>query len=362
MKKRMVAMVMAVMMAATMTACGKSDDKLTVSVGTPVERDTTDSNKVPGEKEVKTLTQILDENEYTIWYDIDAVDKNNFPNIMIFYNDGTYTYLGQSGEGNKKLGEYAQMSDEEIRTYVEEKSKEVNERSAENSLAEECKQKASELGYYYYGDYYATQNMELLKQNVTNLIYMSAEEIYQYDGDVPADVYEELKRQYSSAVVDWVKDHWEQARTDLEQGTVSDLDEITNSYIAEASAACDGALAELKNSQPDVSYDRGHYYISVWTDATGNKVQKERVNLRKPDGSAGTMLELIGVVGAQPVYESYYGGYLKESGGKMWITRIESNIRFEYDAIGTEGVTIDRYADEIVNYKDDSETATATAY
>ena len=31
MKKRMVAMVMAVMMVATMTGCGKSDDKLTVS-------------------------------------------------------------------------------------------------------------------------------------------------------------------------------------------------------------------------------------------------------------------------------------------------------------------------------------------
>lgn len=359
MKKRMVAMVMAVMMAATMTGCGKSDDKQTVSVGTPAGQTVADSNKVPGEKEVKTLTQILDENEYTIWYDTDAVDKNNFSNIMIFYNDGTYTYLGKSGEGDKKLGEYAQMSDEEIRTYVEEKSKEVNERSAENSLAEVCKQKASELGYYYYGDYYATQNMELLKQNVTSLIYMSEEEIYQYDGDVPADVYEELKRQYCSVVVDWVKDHWEQARTDLEQGTVSNLDEITNSYIAEAGAACDGALEELKNSQPEVSYDRGHYYISVWTDATGNKVQKERVNLLKPDGSTGTMLELIGVVGAQPVYESYYGGYLKESGGKMWITRIESNIRFEYDAIGTEGVTIDRYADEIVNSKDDSAAATA---
>lgn len=359
MKKRMVAMVMAVMMVATMTGCGKSDDKLTVSVGTPAGQTVADSNKVPGEKEVKTLTQILDENEYTIWYDINAVDKNDFPNIMIFYNDGTYIYLGQSSEGNKKLGEYAQMSDEEIKTYVEEKSKEVNDMRAENALAEECKQKASELGYYCYGDYYATQNIEMLKLNVSTLISMSEGEICQYDGDVPADVYEELKQQYSGAVVDWVKDNWEQARTDLEQGTVSNLDEITNSYIAEAGAVCDGALEELKNSQPEVSYDRGHYYISVWTDATGNKVQKEQVSLRKPDGSGDPTLELIGVVGAQPVYESYYGGYFKENGGKMWITRIDSNIRFEYDAIGTEGVTIDRYADEIVNSKDDSAAATA---
>ena len=241
MKKRMVAMVMAVMMAATMIGCGKSDDKQTVSVETPAGQTVADNNKVPGEKEVKTLTQILDENEYTIWYDINAVDKNYCPEIMIFYNDGTYTYLGIGNEGNKKLGEYAQMSDEEIKTYVEEKVKEVKENSS------------------------AEQN----------------------------------------------------------------------------------------------SYDRGHYYISVWTDASGNKVQKEQVSLRKPDGSGDTTLELNGVVGAQPVYESYYGGYLKENGGKMWITRIDSNIRFEYDAIGTEGVTIDRYADEIVNYKDDSAAATA---
>lgn len=152
---------------------------------------------------------------------------------------------------------------------------------------------------------------------------------------------------------------WEQAGTDLEQGTVSNLDEITNSYLAAAGAACDGAFEELKNSQSGVSYDRGHYYISVWTDATGNKVQKECVSLRKPDGSGDTMLELNGVVGAQPVYESYYGGYLKKNGGNMWVTRIDSNIRFEYDAIGTEGVTIDRYADEILNSKDNSAAATA---
>lgn len=77
MKKRMVAMVMAVMMAATMIGCGKSDDKPTVSVEIPAGQTEADSNRAPGEKEVKTLTQILDENEYTIWYDINAVDKNS---------------------------------------------------------------------------------------------------------------------------------------------------------------------------------------------------------------------------------------------------------------------------------------------
>lgn len=234
MKKRIVAMAMAVMMAATAMGCGKSDEKLSVSTGTSGEHVTSDDHKVTSEIETKTLSQVLNENEYTIWFDIHSVDKSlggAESDVVIFYNDGTYISTDMMG---KKLGEYSQMSDEEIKSYVEEK--------------------------------------------------------------------------------------W-------------------------------------KNSQSSES-DKGKYYLSVWTDATGNNVQKELICFVDSDGKQGSYYTLNGVVADQPLYDSYYGGYKKESGNDMLVMRADFNTRFEFDAVGTDGIAIDSFPDAFLNADDGSATAT----
>ncbi len=362
MKKRVLAM--AVLIAVTAMGCGKSNEKLSVSTGTSGEHVASDDNKVTTEIETKTLSQVLSENEYTIWFDIHSVDKNEGGverDVVIFYNDGTYISTDMMG---KKLGEYSQMSDEEIKSYVEEKWKTNKDERADNSLAEVYKEKASELGYYYYGDYYVNQNKDILNSNVANSVLDATQEMVQYckyGEEVPEDVLESLNKQYSSVVVEWVRNNWEQAYSDLEQYTCSNLDEITNSYIAAASAACDSAFEELKNSQSDVSYDKGKYYLSVWTDATGNNVQKELICFVDSDGKQGSYYTLNGVVADQPLYDSYYGGYKKESGNDMLVMRADFNTRFEFDAVGTDGIAIDSFPDAFLNADHESEAASSEA-
>ncbi len=364
MKKRIVAMAMAVMMAATAMGCGKSNEKLSVSTGTSGEHVTSDDHKVTSEIETKTLSQVLSENEYTIWFDIRSVDKNECGvgcDVVIFYNDGTYISTDMMG---KKLGEYSQMSDEEIKSYVEEKWKTNKDERADNSLAEVYKEKASELGYYYYGVYYVNQDMGMLSASLKELVFDATEEIafsYESGEEVPEDVLERLNEQYGSVVVDWVRNNWEQAFSDLQQYTCSNLDEITNSYIAAASAACDSAFEELKNSQSAVSYDKGKYYLSVWTDATGNNVQKELICFVDSDGKQGSHYNLNGVVADQPLYDSYYGGYKKESGNDMLVMRADFNTRFEFDAVGTDGIAIDSYPEAYSNADHESATASSEA-
>lgn len=363
MKKRIVAMAMAVMMAATAMGCGKSNEKLSVSTGTSGEHVTSDDNKVTTEIETKTLSQVLSENEYTIWFDIDSVDKSTGGmDVVIFYNDGTYISTVMLG---KKLGECSQMSDEEIKSYVEERWKTQKDESAGNSLAEVYKEKASELGYYYYGVYYVNQDMGMLSASLKELVFDATEEIafsYESGEEVPEDVLERLNEQYGSVVVDWVRNNWEQAFSDLQQYTCSNLDEITNSYIAAASAACDSAFEELKNSQSAVSYDKGKYYLSVWTDATGNNVQKELICFVDPDGKQGEYYTLTGVVADQPLYDSYYGGYYKTGiGYDMLVMRADFNTRFEFDAVGTDGIAIDSFPDAYSNADHESATASSEA-
>lgn len=233
MKKRIVAMAMAVMMAATAMGCGKSNGKLSVSTGTSGEHVTSDDHKVTTEIETKTLSQVLSENEYTIWFDINSVDKSTGGmDVVIFYNDGTYISTVMLG---KKLGECSQMSDEEIKSYVEE------------------------------------------------------------------------------------------------------------------------------NSQSAVSYDKGKYYLSVWTDATGNNVQKELICFVDSDGKQGKYYTLTGAVADQPLYDSYYGGYYKTGiGYDMLVMRADFNTRFELDAVGTDGIAIDSFPDAYSNADHESETTAST--
>ena len=336
-------MVMAVMMTTTMTGCGKSDDKLTVSVGTPSGQSTTNSSQ-NSEMETKTLSQVLNENEYTIWYATDVVDKSRQPNaIWILYKDGTYLCYSAI---DKKFGELAQMTDEDIETYVIEKVKSFKESQLEASLKDEYKQTAQQLGYWFYGDYYATQDRDNLvmelKSNVEDWVYRHEES--------------DPKEYVDGFLLDWLGEHQE-AMACFDGQAELDWDALADAYIAAASAVCDGVLEEVKNSETagtDADIEKGKYYLSIWTDATGNNVKEETVTFQKPDNSFDLSANLNGILGAQQIYDSYYNGYSKRDGRKMWVMRVDSATRFRLDEIGTEGITVDCLSDKIAEYSGDA--------
>lgn len=131
--KKVITIVLAAMLACTaVTACGKKEatDEFakTVDVETDIASETTDNKTDNGEasseETVKTLSEALSENDYSIWFWMDDMDIQNLPRIFVFYKDGTYIECGSNG---KRFGDYEMMTDEEIVSLVEENV--LNERS-----------------------------------------------------------------------------------------------------------------------------------------------------------------------------------------------------------------------------------------
>lgn len=350
MKRRILAIIMAVTMAAAMTGCGDSASKDSAQSSVPASQSTTtDNNKAPGEKTVKTLTEVLNENDYSIWFITHDVDKNTAPYIKILYKDGTYISCSIDG---KRLGDYAQMTDEEILSLVEDTWKSNKDNNAQNSLENEYKSIAAQLGYGYYGEYYMTRDTQALQENLKDAFCQYAEP-FVYGAD--SEIYEEFESYYGSFMLDWLNEHPEQAQKLLDEGIEPDWNEISDAYITAASAVCDSSFAEINGNQEEVSYDKGAYTVSVWTDASGNKVEKERV-----DFSDDGIWELKGYVSAQPIYDSYYGGYLTGN-GDVCIIRTSSNIRFEFDSTDTEGVSVDKAVNPSGSTSEDTATACTEA-
>lgn len=131
--KKIITIMLAAMLACTALAgCGKKEatDEFakTVDVETDIASETTDNKTDNGEasseETVKTLSEALSENDYSIWFWMDDMDIQNLPRIFVFYKDGTYIECGSNG---KRFGDYEMMTDEEIVSLVEENA--LNERS-----------------------------------------------------------------------------------------------------------------------------------------------------------------------------------------------------------------------------------------
>lgn len=132
--KKVITIVLAAMLACTALAgCGKKEttDEFakTVDVETDIASETTDNktdnDEASSEETVKTLSEALSENDYSIWFWMSDMDTWNLsPRIYIFYKDGTYI---ESCPDSKRFGDYEMMTDEEIVSLAEENA--LNERS-----------------------------------------------------------------------------------------------------------------------------------------------------------------------------------------------------------------------------------------
>ena len=125
--KKVITIVLAAMLACTALAgCGKKEatDEFakTVDVETDIASETTDNktdnDEASSEETVKTLSEALSENDYSIWFCMSDMDTWNLsPRIFIFYKDGTYSECWSNG---KRFGDYEMMTDEEIVSLAEE--------------------------------------------------------------------------------------------------------------------------------------------------------------------------------------------------------------------------------------------------
>lgn len=352
MRKRFLAVMMAAAMAVTMVGCGKADN----SGAAGTSKNNTTSTSKDNKKESKTenlnatVSSIINNGEYSIWYESGDIDKDKVPEVYVLYNDGSYI-VTKYYEGSTKytFKELAGMTDDEILSYVEDNWKAYNESKDEVDLEEEMSKTASKLGFGGYGDYYITGDAEELNSYVEfmyrNLLEFAVDYVYDMDDDArTADIdYESMMHQYGFGDfwIDWIQEHYDSYVADFYGMMIDeeepDCSELEASYLAAASAACDDALAEVKAGFTG-AYDKGSYTITIWTDSTGNNVKQEDIVF-----SDGDRWEFKSYAYPRAILDVYYGGY--NNGSHVCVIRTSAETSFAFDALGTEGVNVDEHVE-----------------
>ncbi len=348
MRKRFLAVMMAAAMAVTMVGCGKADNSSAAGTSKNNTASTSKDNKKDSKAENlnATVSSIINNGEYSIWYDSSDIDKDNKPAVYVLYNDGSYIVTkSYEGSTDYTFKELAGMTDDEILSYVEDSWKAYNESKAEVDFKNEMSNTASKLGFNGYGDYYITGDAEELNSYVEDiycdLLNFALDYVNDMDDDArTADIdYESMLHEFGFGDfwIDWIQEHYDSYVADfygmMIDGEEPDCSELEASYLAAASAACDDALAEVKAGFTG-AYDKGSYTITIWTDSTGNNVKQEDIVF-----SDDFRWEFKSYAYPRAILDVYYGGY--NNGSHVCVIRTSEGTSFAFDALGTEGVNVD---------------------
>jgi hypothetical protein len=350
MKKRIVAMMMALMMAVGLAGCGGSNDAADNSASSTTNAGTGVASAA-GENLTVSLSNVIHADEYSIWYSASAVDKDKKPEIYVLYNDGTYI----KGEKDYTFKELSEMTDEDIVSYAQSSWNAKSDSAAANADSETAANIAEEKGFPGYQKYYFAAG-ESSKDSIANGIVgdMLSEigifmEAYGYADYIEgySDSFEGEEAMLNDDMLNdeiELTDFWLSVyRSDKDEiwtwfvnGAESDdfFVSIKEQYLAAASEACDSELAALVS---DVPYDRGTYTIHARTDSTGNNVQSEGIIFSEDDNK-----NIIGILQPQAILECYYGGYTLSNGdGAVLVIRTSSDTTFLLDTKDAEGIEVD---------------------
>jgi hypothetical protein len=340
MKKRIVAMMMALTMAVGLAGCGGSASSST-NAGTGAA-------SAAGENLTVSLSSVIHADEYSIWYSASAVDKDQKPDIYVLYNDGTYIKGGEE----YTFKELSEMADEDIVSYVQSSWNAKKNSAAAKADSETAENIVKEKGFPEYLDYYSAHD-ESTKNNIMNkcvfdnLSYI-ATAMPEYGYTEYIEGYGDFEGE-EDMLIDfelWLGDFWVtiyQSNKDaiwtwFINGESQEDDlfvSVKEQYIAAASAACDSELAAMDTAE--VSYDGGTYTIHATTDSTGNNVQSESIGFSEDNGSSK---KITGSRQPQAILEAYYGGYTLD-GGNVFVIRTTSDVTFSLDTKDTEGIEVD---------------------
>ena len=96
-------------------ACGSKD---TTSSSNGSARTNTEKEADTKNENVGTFSQLFTNNDVSVWYSCEAIDKEETPSVYVMYGDGTYLKLGTTK--SKTFADLSKMTDEEIASWVEE--------------------------------------------------------------------------------------------------------------------------------------------------------------------------------------------------------------------------------------------------
>lgn len=278
-----------------------------------------------------TVSEILYGNDASIWYECNAIDKNAIPYVYVLYGNGTYIKVKNT---EKSLGELTKMTDEEIIDWA------MECREIEWELAKE----------FYWSDMTALKNMQAAINDRTLVATVlnemgwdtSYDEIIDGIGTANGFIYKDLETYGSKEEASVIFEHSLETFTEhAKAGYMEFPEDETPQYTELLNRLYDKKKQEVMECMPENS--ELQYGLSLYTDATGNNVQKEVIFLEADDKTFGYRVELSTQqsIEAQEIYETLYSGF-RTTENIYFLLKIEDkDTVYELDSIGTENILVD---------------------
>lgn len=288
MKRKLMMVSMMAILSLSLFACGSKD---TTSSSNGSARTNTAKEADTKNENAGTFSQLFTNNDVSVWYSCEAIDKEETPGIYVIYGDGTYLNLGTTK--SKTFAELSKMTDEEIISWVEDDWNNRNQAPTyyklhEDELEEDARNSLPD-----------SEDRDFI---VTIALDDAYREISGRQGD------EEVDPEILNRVQDQVN--------------------TTKDYIVNevnTRLAADGGIPKPR------------YGFSVYTDASGNNVDREKLTLER---SGQIEVSSTNKIKSGDVYDSYYSGFMAND-GNYYLMRMSDDMAFAFDEIGADGISVD---------------------
>lgn len=291
MKRKLMMVSMMTILSLSLFACGSKDTTSSSNGGARVntEKDADTKNENVG-----TFSQLFTDNEVSIWYLCDTIDKEATPDVYVMYGDGTY--LNMERKKSKTFAELSKMTDEEIASWVEEDWNNRNET----------------LMYY-------KLHKDELEADAANSISSDSIDNWTIASIALDDAYREI------------------TGTTSEGGEEVDPDYL-NSVQDQVNATKDFILNEINTKLAEQGgFSKYRYGFSIYTDASGNNVDREAMIT---ETHSRIEISSTNKIKSGDVYDSHYSGFMAND-GKYYLMRMSDDMAFAFDEIGADGISVD---------------------
>ena len=288
MKRKLMMVSMMTILSLSLFACGSKD---TTSSSNGSARTNTEKEADTKNENVGTFSQLFTNNEVSVWYSCEAIDKEEKPGVYVVYGDGTYL----SKEATKTFADLSKMTDEEIISWVEDDWNNRNE------------------AWMYY-----RQHRDELKADAENSISDSTD-----SGMIAEIALDDVYREITG--------------TTSEGGEEVDPDYL-NSVQDQINATKDYILNEINTKLAEQGgIAKPRYGFAIYTDASGNNVDREALTLER---SGRIEVSSTNKIKSGDVYDSYYSGFMAND-GNYYLMRMSDDMAFAFDEIGADGISVD---------------------
>ena len=370
MKKKIISIILSLFCVISLVACGNS--AVTENSDNEDKQDAPSYNESHeiSATETNYLSECFSKNTDAIWYKVSDTSKDTQINGIYIFRDGTLRVFGfNNTDISFTLGQAAQMTDDEIISFVEQEyTKYYEEELNVERIKKECNEIRNLISNNQLGTWQIVDDTLVNRANDGRTVKIPVSMIDEYERllDNKSSIIEELVKgeaKYDFHLFSDDSGNYTDAEHIIIQRTKLNIGNFLGAFLYFASEDPNSLNGDPNCNNGDLSTLERFFEIAevqdgdrepeyIVTGVKENPFTKEvRYKLR-----IGTAYDAIR--GSIPIYDAFYGGYHITHYNDLYLwnnkyednwfeddssllTRVVDQTTFELDSIGTEGIGVD---------------------